>query len=60
MAQKFDEVGTKTPEEIEAAELEKHQKDLKNIGNGLDRSEKEKDRNEEELQKLLAELAKLN
>lgn len=49
LVQKFDEVGSKAAQDIDPAELEKHGKDLKNIGTGLDRSEKDTERNEEEL-----------
>ena len=49
LVQKFDEVGVKPAQDIDPAELEKHAKDLKTIGTSLDRSEKDTERNEEEL-----------
>lgn len=56
---KQEEIGDREASEMESGEVDKHLRELKTIGSGLDRAEKEKDRNDEEYRKLLNELNKL-
>ena len=57
--EKYTEIGDKEVEDLEPDEIEKHIRDLKTIGNSIDRSEKERDRHTDEYNKLLKEYEKL-